>query len=192
MKAVCIIGSPRKRGNTSFLMDMVIEGMSEYQIAATQYYLGDLNIGFCSGCKQCHLTGNCVQNDDVNDIIKSIDESDIVVIGSPSYWGDITGQLKVFFDRCTPYSDTNPNREFIPKDKIGVSIAVRTGNSERENIHIIDTIEHYFGHMQIEPFAKLSICGVTDVNDLIHKEDEVNNAYDIGVQIGDWSRGKIV
>jgi len=164
-------------------MDKVIEGMKENGAEVSRYCLGITNIKYCIGCKTCYNTGECFQNDDMDRIIQDLVESDIVVIGSPSYWGDITGQLKVFFDRNTPYSNTNSNSTFKNKVRNGLSIAIRTGNNKEENIHIIKTIEHYFGHMGIKPFASLSVCGVTVLDDILEKKDVLNKAYELGVKI---------
>lgn len=183
MKVVCIIGSPRKNGSTAFLVDKILEGIDVKDIKVSKYYLGELNISFCKGCKVCHQTGLCTQDDDMKNIVSDVLDSDIVIIGSPSYWGDVTGQLKVFFDRNTPFSDTNPKRLSIPKARKGISIAVRAGRNQGENSHIIETIEHYFGHMWIEPFGRLSVCGVTEIEDLYKKETEINEALEIGARL---------
>lgn len=73
-----------------------------------------------------------------------------VIIASPSYWGDVPGQLKVFFDRCTPLCNTGEGGTSVPKGKVGISIAVRAGTRQEENMHLIDS-EHYFGHLEVKP-----------------------------------------
>ncbi len=185
MKAVCIIGSPRNNGSTAYLVDKVITGMRECNIDVTRFCLGDCNINYCYGCKKCYdKGGQCVQNDDISIIMKEIFEADIVLIASPSYWGDITGQLKVFFDRNTPYCDTNANRQIVPSGKKGISIAVRAGKTERENIHIMESIEHYFGHLGIEPIARLSVNQTDTISDLLTEhQDEIEQAYQLGKNV---------
>lgn len=93
MKATCIVGSARADGSTAYLVDMVIKGMQESGIETYKYCMGNAHINFCCGCKKCYIDGKCVQQDDVE-----------------NYWADVPGQLKTFFDRNTPYGDTNPNR----------------------------------------------------------------------------------
>ena len=185
MKAICIIGSPRTKGSTAHIVDKVIEGMTETGIEVTRHCLGERNINYCAGCKECYGEGGkCVFADDVQLIMKDLIDSDIVLIASPSYWGDITGQLKVFFDRNTPYCDTNENRQIIPSGKKGISIAVRAGKTDRENIHILDSIEHYFGHLGIEPIERFAIRETDTLKDLLEKhQSELNEAYDMGKRI---------
>lgn len=103
--------------------------------------------------------------------MKSILDSDIVVIAAPSYWADVPGQLKTFFDRNTPFGDTNPNRIVKAKKQVlGVSIAVRAGSSEKENEIILDFIEHYYGHMGITPLQRFSIRNTDSLEDLVKKQ----------------------
>lgn len=69
-----------------------------------------MDIQYCRGCKKCYENGICIQKDGVLNLVKKMLDSDIVVIAAPSYWADVPGQLKTFFDRNTPFGDTNPNR----------------------------------------------------------------------------------
>lgn len=185
MKAVCLIGSPRGDGNTAYLVDHVIQGMQTRDIQVSRYCLGDLKIHYCLGCKNCYDTGLCIQRDDMDRIMQDIFESDIVLIASPSYWGDVTGQLKVFFDRNTPFADTNPKRPPITPGKVGASIAIRAGQTPRENIHIIETIEHYFGHLGIKPVAQMTVESLETLNDLQNKTKSIEAAYQLGRRIPD-------
>lgn len=181
MKAVCIIGSPWEQGSTACLVDSLIRGLRENGTQVKRYCLGKCDIRYCLGCKKCYESGICVQNDDVTGIVEDIFDADLVVIASPSYWGDITGQLKVFFDRNTPYGDTNPNRITPVKQRRGIAISVRAGSTERENTHILEAIEHYFGHLGIEPVGRLSVCNVDTLQDLLKDHaDQVEAAYQMG------------
>jgi multimeric flavodoxin WrbA len=177
-------GSPRKNGSINFVIDKIMEGIQgdNERLNITKYCLGELNIKYCTGCKNCYRTGTCILNDDINEIIVRIMKSDLIILGSPSYWGDVTGQMKVFFDRNTPYSNTNPNsiRNKIPKGKKGIAIAIRAGKTERENNHIIETIEHYYGHLGIEPIGRFSLTNIDKLEDLLEREDEINRAFELG------------
>ena len=184
MKVTCINGSPRNNGSSALIIDKIIEGVkSERNIIVKKYCLGDLKINYCVGCKKCYEDGKCIQCDDFGIITNDLFDSDLVVIASPSYWGDITGQLKVFFDRNTPFCDTNEKRLFYPKNRKGVSVAIRAGQTERENVHIIQSIEHYFGHLGIAPIANIGISGVNTIQDLYEKEDEILRAFELGKSI---------
>lgn len=186
MKITCIVGSARLNGSTNYLIDTFISGVRENAEAEIKKYsVAASKINFCYGCKECYKDGNCVQNDDVLEIVKDILSSDYVVISAPSYWADVPGQLKAFFDRNTPFGDTNPNRTLVA-DKVikGIAVAVRAGVREAENELILNSIEHYFGHLGIETVKKVSVCRTDTLNDLLEKhQDDIQSVYDLGKNI---------
>lgn len=186
MNAICIIGSPQANGSTASIVDKIIEGMEIGGIKVKRIMLGQKNINYCKGCKSCYETRRCIQSDDMDEIIKQLFESDIVLIASPSYWGDITGQLKVFFDRSTPLCDTGNGGTSVPKGKIGISVAVRTGQRIEENMHLIQAIEHYFGHLGIKPMSRFTIEGVQFKEDFEAKKDKVDEAVRLGINISGY------
>lgn len=107
------------------------------------------------------------------------------MIAAPSYWADVPGQLKVFFDRNTPFGDTNPNRILMTEKKIkGIAIAVRAGVRQAENDLILNSIEHYFGHLGIETVKKFSVLQTNTLDDLLtNHKDEINEIYEAGKSI---------
>ena len=182
MKVTCINGSARNNGSCNYLIDSFISGIAKDDIEVVKYCVGDADLHFCNGCKKCYIDGKCVQNDDVQKIVKDILTSDIVVIAAPSYWADIPAQLKTLFDRTTPYGDTNPNRILTARKPIkGIAIAVRAGVREQENELILNAIEHYYGHLGIETVKRISITQTDKLDDLISNHaDDVNKIIELG------------
>ena len=185
MKATCIAGSARSNGSTSYLIDTISAGMREAGIDVTNYYIGKENIHYCLGCKKCYTDGKCVHNDIVKQIVSDIVSSDFVVMAAPSYWADVPGQLKTFFDRNTPYGDTNPNRILRADKPIkGIAIAVRAGVRQQENELILNSIQHYYGHLGIETVKRISICETDTLEDLKTKHhDVIGEIYQLGKNI---------
>ncbi|WP_202319148.1 flavodoxin family protein [Archaeoglobus neptunius] len=103
MKAVGILGSPRKYGNTSKMLDATLEEMEERGFEVEKVYLMGKKINYCIGCGTCLAKGECIQKDDMEEIKRKIVESDAVVLASPVYYLNITGQMKTFIDRMLPY-----------------------------------------------------------------------------------------
>lgn len=170
MKATCIVGSARNNGSSSYIADTFIKGFKEANIQTIKYCISDCNIEYCKGCKNCYINDECIINDAVPQIINDIITSDYVVIIAPSYWAGIPAQLKAFFDRTTPYGDTNPNRKIYSQQAInGIAVAVRAGTREAENQLILDSIEHYFGHLNIYTSKRISICETDTLDDLLSK-----------------------
>ena len=73
---------------------------------------------------------------------------------------DIPGQFKAFIDRCTPWCNTHDPYQKIPSGKKGYAIALRTGPGMKECERIIGSIEHFYGHLEIECSGSLGLCSV--------------------------------
>lgn len=183
MKVVCLCGSPKKDGNTSKILNEVVRALHESGAEVTQYFIGERNINYCTGCKLCEKDGECIQNDDVKTIIDDIYASQLVIVASPSYWGDITGQMKVFIDRCTPYCNENINRKPSPDNIKGIAIAIRAGQNKKENETLIHTFEHFLGHLNIPLISNFTAEGINTADDLKNKPEVLIKAYEFGKSI---------
>lgn len=180
-KFTCIIGSPHFGGSCAHLIDTFISGV-EKSATIKKYCIGDLKMSYCCGCKKCYEIGECVQNDEIKNVVLDILSSDCVVIAAPSWWADVPAQLKTLFDRTTPYGDTNPNRKYkADKPVKGIAIAVRAGVRETENELILNSIQHYFGHLGIETVERISICQTDNLNDLMENHQaEIRHIFELG------------
>ena len=94
-------GSPRKNGATASLIKALIDGAKESGSEIKEDYITSMSIKPCIGCDSCMRTHKgCVQKDDDMAVIyEDMLWADIVVFASPVFWGTISGQLKVVFDR---------------------------------------------------------------------------------------------
>lgn len=100
MKVTVLVGSPRKSGNTEIMADEFIRGAKEAGHEVEKITLGDKNIAGCKACEYCFShDGECVQKDDMKNIIEVIDSTDCLVLASPIYWFDMTSQIKAAIDR---------------------------------------------------------------------------------------------
>jgi multimeric flavodoxin WrbA len=177
------MGSPRVNGNTNSIVREITRGLEKHNVEVSYYYLTDLDINYCRGCKSCYKTGSCVINDDVSKIVDAIFSSRLVIVASPSYWGDITGQMKVFIDRCTPYSNTNNARLRFPSGTMGVAVAVRAGQNRQENLNLVHTIEHFLGHLDIPLVSHFTAEGIDTDEDLHHHQTVLSEAYQFGDEL---------
>ncbi len=102
MNVLIINASPRKKGVTSTLLDEVKKVMNPaYQVDTVRIH--DLEIRPCIGCLKCRPDKPCIlPRDDAHILAEKIKEADLLVIGSPVYWGNMPGTLKLFFDRSVP------------------------------------------------------------------------------------------
>ena len=103
MKILGIVGSPRKNGNTSFLVQQALDAANREGIETNIVYLSDYDISDCLGCEGCRDTFACVIKDGMQHIYPLIEEADAIVLGSPTYFYDVTAITKAFLDRCYCY-----------------------------------------------------------------------------------------
>lgn len=164
--------SPVKNGATAEIVSLVSKCLGErYEVR--DICIDDYNIGFCKGCRVCHSTAKCIQHDDVDKVIKEYEWADIIISVSPSYWADIPGQFKVFIDRCTPWCNTHEPHAALSAGKKGYSIALRTGPSMRECNRIIESIEHFYGHLEIQRCDRLALCSIEYKEAVKPREKEI-------------------
>jgi multimeric flavodoxin WrbA len=97
-KYLFISGSPRK-GNTEFALSKIYESLDAEK---DLILLREKNIKHCQGCLGCHENPVCAINDDMKEILEKMKWADVLIIGSPNYFENITGLLKDFMDRTHP------------------------------------------------------------------------------------------
>ena len=159
MNALIINCSPVRNGATAEIVRMVSGKLSE-KYETKSICIDDYSFAFCKGCRSCHRSAKCVINDDIELIMDEFEKADIIVCVSPSYWADIPGQFKAFIDRCTPWCNTHEPHRSLSRGKKGYSIALRTGPGMKECERIISSIEHFYGHLEIECCGSLGLCSV--------------------------------
>ncbi len=159
MNALVINCSPVRRGATAEIVKIVSESLREKHTVRS-ICIDDYRFSFCKGCRSCHHTAKCIQHDDVDQIIDEFEWADLIVSVAPSYWADIPGQFKAFIDRCTPWCNTHEPHAKLSAGKKGYAIALRTGPSMRECSRIIESIEHFYGHMEIACCGRLGLCSI--------------------------------
>jgi multimeric flavodoxin WrbA len=100
MKILAIHGSPRTvRSSTRRLAQFLLEGAAEAGAETEMIDLCDLRISPCTACEGCSFNGICVYEDDVPLVVGRMKDADAIVFASPVYLDNVSGQMKVFFDR---------------------------------------------------------------------------------------------
>jgi multimeric flavodoxin WrbA len=116
-------------------------------------------------------------------LIDEIIKSDAIILASPSYWGDVTGQMKVFIDRSLPLCNAKTGQTAVPAGKIGIGVAIRAGASKAENLQIIEMFRHYFGHLGIKLAASMTVESVNNLSDIKNNKMKLEEASDLGKEI---------
>ncbi len=181
MHALIINGSPKRAGSTGQLCEQFANGLAETGGTARIVCLGDTQIGFCRGCGACLDSGQCVIDDGMGGVVKDLLACDVLVLASPAYWGDVTAQMKAFIDRSRWLCDHYQGK-YVCEGKAGVAIAVRAGKAVGENLHLIECLDHYLGHLGFSPAGRLTVEGVQAPQDLT--DEHKASAYDLGRAVG--------
>lgn len=164
--------SPVRNGATAEIANIISNNLKNRYVVKC-CCIDDFNINFCKGCRSCHQTAECVINDDVNEVMELYEWADVIVSVAPSYWADVPGQFKVFIDRCTPWCNTHEPHAALSHGKKGYSVALRTGPSIGECNRIIQSIEHFYGHLEIECVDHIGLCSVEFKEDVDKRRKEI-------------------
>lgn len=98
MRVLVINASPRRKGVTSTLLDEFVAASGAHEVESVRIH--DLGMRPCVGCLYCRPDKKCVlPRDGAHSLGEAFVRSDVIVIGSPVYWGNVPGPLKTFFDR---------------------------------------------------------------------------------------------
>ena len=100
MKIIILNGSHRKNGATALILNEMYQKLETYPNVEVQYYnIADFNLKYCIGCCKCYRNGKCIFNDDIEKLSENIETADGIIIGSPTYASNVSGQMKVVIDR---------------------------------------------------------------------------------------------
>jgi len=99
MKIVIVNASHRKDGATAKVLNEFVSQLKCESTEIAMFHLSDLKMDFCKGCCSCYKTGKCFLADDAEMLSQAISEADGLIIGTPCYVSDVSGQLKTFIDR---------------------------------------------------------------------------------------------
>ncbi len=131
MKVLGFNGSPRKDGNTHLLLQTVFCELEKSGIETEEINIGTKAIKGCTGCMKCaeNIDGYCIiKKDPINDYINKMRAADGLILGSPVYCADLTGQMKTFIDRTSLVAAVNDD---LFKRKVGASVvAVRRAGGQ--------------------------------------------------------------
>lgn len=117
-RILVINGSPRKKGNIATMLHSVVDTMKDVEVHWID--VNDLNIRPCMGCMKCRESGTCVlPADDAHRMAEEIKACDALLLGTPVYWGNMSGQMKLMFDRIVP--------SMMGESKLGIPIALHKG-----------------------------------------------------------------
>ncbi|MEM2086651.1 MAG: flavodoxin family protein [Archaeoglobaceae archaeon] len=103
MKAVGILGSPRKDGNCSKMLRACLEELSTAGFDSELFYLQEKRIKYCLGCGTCLREEECHIKDDMVELRDQVKKADALILASPVYFLNVSAQIKCFIDRMVAF-----------------------------------------------------------------------------------------
>ena len=128
MKAIGIVGSPRKNGNTEILTGHTLQAIAEEGLETELIRLAGLDIRPCNACMACREEEICPVDDDVLAIYRKMKEADAIILASPVYFGSATALLKALMER-TGYVGGRVRKPFAGKVGGPLVVARRAGKN---------------------------------------------------------------
>jgi len=161
-KVLGICGSPRE-GNTELLLEAVLNGARELGAETELINLREKNIKLCDGCLACEEIGECHLKDDMQEIFPKMLDADVFVLGTPTYFDTVSGNMKIFMDR------TNPLCGKLAGKAVGI---VAVGQAGLESIRgAVETLKKFSEIHEMKVVG--TVCGVARAPKEIANEEKI-------------------
>jgi multimeric flavodoxin WrbA len=166
MRILVINGSPRKNGTVATMLHSVADNIGGADIH--WFDVNDLNIHPCTGCMRCRTTGKCIlPEDDGHKMAEEVRLCDAIILGTPVYWGNMSGQMKLMFDRIVPAMMEEPKNGFptpLHKGKKSVIVTACTtiwpfSYICRETTNALHAMKEILGYSGFKVVGKLVLSG---------------------------------
>lgn len=174
-----IVGSPRKKGNTNAMVDAILQGAATKGAGVEMVHLSKQKIKPCKACNVCREKGKCRHDDDMEELLAMMKESDVWVFGTPVYWWGPTAQMKTFVDRW--YQDVNGLRN---SGKKKVILAIPYGDTDSSTArNTIGMFKESLKYLKKDIVEIIEGPGMVDLHDAEKNEELMRLCMKVGKQI---------
>jgi len=183
LKVVGILGSPREDGNTTILAREVLKAAKEAGAETVEYVLNELDFRGCRGCDRCKTEReDCAQTDELTPVLKAMDEADAVVLGSPIYFSEVSGQFKLFFDRT--YSFLKPDfTGRLRRGRKAVFILAQGDSDRKAHADVYARYEHWLKVYGFDETHLILVSGVHDPGEITKRPAALEEARALGREL---------
>jgi multimeric flavodoxin WrbA len=186
-KIIAVNGSPRENGNTAQMLHTVLEVLKGEGHETELYQAGGRSVRGCVSCGGCaRHKGRCEIDDWMNELYPKMAAADAIVLGSPTYYSDLTPEIKAILDR-TGYISRRDGMKFSHKIGAAVSAVRRAGG-----IHTLDSITHFFliNDMVVPGSSYWNMSLSRDLGDFDKDEEGIGTMRRLGENIA-WLLSKL-
>ncbi|NLJ39418.1 MAG: NAD(P)H-dependent oxidoreductase [Candidatus Atribacteria bacterium] len=130
---ITIIHGQSHRGSSYHITRQIVDKISDEEKEINEFFMPDDGPNFCMGCYQCIMKSEyaCLQSEKVQNIVAVMETSDLILISSPTYCLEMTGQLKTFFDHLA-YMWLSHRPKSVMFQKVGIAISTAAGGGSRK------------------------------------------------------------
>jgi len=187
-KIVCLLGSPRPKGNSAAMAKRFNETAEELGAEVTTFALNKLTYRGCQACMACKTKlEKCVLKDDLTEVLEAVRETDVLVMVSPIYYGEVSSQLKSFIDRTFSYLVpdymTNPQPSRLSPGKKLVFILAQGYPDESKYADVFPKYESFFKWYGFDESHLIRACGVSAPGAVEEREDIMNLAEETAKKV---------
>ncbi len=189
MHVVALNGSARKDGNTAILLNLVIDELRKEGIKTELIQLAGQSIDGCRACYKCaqNKDRRCVVKKDIlNDLLGKMEVADGILLGSPTYFSDVSAGMRAFIERCGFVARAN---DYMLQRKVGAAVvAVRRAGA----IPAFNSMNLFLHYMQmVMPGSSYWSIGVgRDPGDVLKDEEGIATMKTLGKNMA-WLMKKI-
>jgi len=188
MKAVCVLGSPRPNGNSNAIARHFCDRLAGLGAEVQTFALNKLTYRGCQACMACKTKlDRCVLDDDLTRVLDAVRETDLLVMATPVYFGDITSQLKGFVDRMysffTPDYRTSSVKSRLAPGKKLVFIQVQGRPDEAKFADIFPRYGEFWDWYEIKERYQIRSWGVRELGEITKDKEVFKRAEDVATQI---------
>ncbi len=181
-KLLGIVGSPRRGGNTDWLVRKVLEGAAREGAETELISLAGLRIAECDGCHACWRGTACSKRDDMNSLYSKLAASDILVFGTPVYWYGPTALMKGFIDRFVYFNC--PEHRPLLRGKIAAVVAPFEETDPETVRPVLDFFARTFQYLELKLAGELVAPGNERKGAVLEKPDLLDAAVALGAKLG--------
>ena len=176
-RIVILNGSPRRSGNTAALARAFAEGAESVGNTVTEFFLDGMNIHGCKGCFGGHSSRECpcVQRDDMDKIYPAVRDCDVVVLASPLYYWNLSGQLRTAMDRLFALEENDGNL-LRGHDRSCALLMAAEGHGFED---VLTYYNHLVEHLRWRDLGHVLAGGNEKAGDIAGKP-ELRQAYELG------------
>ena len=179
-RIVILNGSPRRNGNTSTLVKAFTEGAESAGNTVTELFLDGMDINGCKGCFGGHSSKECpcVQKDDMAQIYPAVKQCDMVVLATPLYYWNMSGQLRTAIDRLFALEEGDENL-LRGHNRASALLMAAEGHGFED---VLTYYNHLVEHLRWKNLGHVLAGGNMNVGDIKGKT-EIQAAFDLGKSI---------